>query len=1175
MGAELQLFAFGRFRIQKDGQPLAGLVSAKAQALLIYLAVTGKTCSRPALAGLLWGDMPEETARANLRLTLTKLRKAIGEHLSITWESVAFNTDRPYSLDVADFLTHTRHPERTSLQQLRPALDLYQGDFLEDFYIRDAPDFEGWAAGERERLRQAAIKAWWHLGAQAREHNDVESGLEAARHVLALEPWSEEAHQQLMWGLDRAGQWSAALAQFEVCRHTLAEELGVEPSSATLTLYEQIKHNRANALTSVQRPTTAPSEPTYSLIAEPAPHPGPPVSQHNLPAPLTPFIGRETESAQIVERLADSACRLLTLIGPGGIGKTRLALAAGEAAARSLGIGIYFVSFAGVIPTEPGEAIEMLVEGIGNALHHTFSTQQPPRDSLSNHLADKALLLVLDNLETLRPANKLLADLLRQAPRVKMLATSRERLGVAGEWLLEVNGLPFASAATEYASGVYPAVQLFVQGARRLRPDFDPTSEAVAINRICQLVEGSPLGIELAARWVRVLACADIVTRLERGLDLLSAHDSPTTDRHHNLRVVLADSWQALTEDERRIFRRLSVFQGGFDLAAAEQVAEATLPVLAGLMDKSWLRREATGRYHIHELLRQYGAEQFANQPHEQTRVREKHSDYFSAFLRARQASLDEYADPSVLADVAEHAEVDNIRTAVEWRLEQKSVDALVVFLNGLWSYYRHKGWLQEAISTLERATRREDAPADRRARWHLWLGEAHYQMGRRAESEEHLARALELFGRPLPKTEVEWGTRLLRELIRQSAHRLWTPALAKREADQIERWLDAAWAFHHLGPLYYQAGDGLASLTAAFCDLNLAERANAAPELARAYAGCCITLGSIPVHPLAARYGERAIATAQASGDLAAQAYALEIVALYRSGLGDWAEAEAMLEEAVARYAQLGQPRGEIEGRSILAKVKYFRGEFAHAQQHYAQALTISQRHGDIAGEHWSLLGLIECDLHTREATTAEIAGWLKRSEWLQTNYALAPADVVRFYGAATLTQLQWGDHQQALEMAQVGARLLKRNKLAGSWTMDGFAGLAEAYLTLWEMKPNDPNSPTLAVSASEACQALWTFARLFPIARPRAWLSQGWLAWLKGQPARAQRAWRKSLSQAEQLAMPYEQARAHAELGRHLPAQDGQRAAHLRQAEGLFAKLNADADRKRIARMLAGADG
>ena len=696
---ELQLAVLGKAEIRKDGQTLsADLISAKGQALLIYLAVTGGAHSRSALAGLLWGEMPEERAKANLRLTLTKLRQFVADHLIITRQDVAFNFDQPYWLDVAEFeaLASTDHsgPEPRKIEQLRAAVARYRGDFLHDFYIADAPTFEEWALVEQERLRQVAFHALSHLAQAARQRGDFKEGIEVTRKLLMLEPWHEEAHQQLMWLLAYSGQRSAALAQYETCRRALAEELAVEPAPATVELYEQIRSSATELANQVNGAVSHLSPPTTSSL-------------HNLPAHLTTLVGRESELDQIALLLANPDCHLLTLVGPGGIGKTRLALAAAAAQVNAFQNGVWFVSLVGVSPSRSDEAADLLINNIANALDYLFSAQRPPRELLLNHLADKEMLLLLDNFEQLQPAAEFLIDLLQHAPGVKLLVTSRVRLGVEAEWLFDVEGLSYPLAPDSNTLAAYPAVRLFVQTAQRIRPDFSFAAEQAAVSHICQLVAGFPLALELAANWVRVLTCAEIVTRLEHdhsavfktGLDMLTTTTSIVAERHQNMRMVLTYSWDLLSEEEQQAFRRLSVFQGGFDLDAAEQVTGASLPLLAALVDKSWLRHDEQGRYRVHELLRQYGAEQLATYANEQATTQQKHSRYYANFLEAWRAPLEEGADTFMLAKL--DRDIENVRAAWAWLFTQRDLETIAVYLEGLWLYYEHKGWFQEATFVL------------------------------------------------------------------------------------------------------------------------------------------------------------------------------------------------------------------------------------------------------------------------------------------------------------------------------------------------------------------------------------------------------------------------------------------------------------------------------------------
>lgn len=1141
MADELQLFVLGRPRIHRDGQPLTELVSAKAQALLMYLAFSGKTSSRSALAGLLWGDMPEETARANLRLALTKLRKFVGDHLSISWQEVAFNPGLPYRLDATDFLRYASQPEKQPLEQLQAALHLYQGDFLEDFPLHQAPEFDAWALVERERLRQIAFKGWSFLASAYHQQGAYADSMTAVRQVLALEPWHEEGYQRLMRLLQQTGQRSAALAQYEVCRHVLAEELGIAPSPETTALYEQIK-----------RETGAVDYLLPPLETDSAPHP-----PSNLPVPLTPLVGRERELAQITERLLHPECRLLTLIGPGGMGKTRLALTAAASLPQVFPDGVLFVPLAGSTGTYTGDATDVLVAHIAAALQYTFTSPQPPRELLLHYLTDKALLLVLDNMEQLRAAAKLLTELLRRAPRCKLLITSRARLGVVGEWLYEVQGLPFTSEPGEPALPS-PAARLFGQCAQRLRPDFDPTPEATAINRICALVAGSPLAIELAAGWVRVLSGAEIVTRLERSLDLLSATDTLSDDRHHSMRAVLDDSWVLLTPEEQQLFARLSVFSGSWGFAAAESVASATLPLLAGLTDKSWLHRGADGRYRIHELLRQYGAEKLAVSGPALATTRQNHARYYLEFMTTRRPALNNRTNLTVLVEM--DVELDNLRTAWEWQYQQADGETITDYLSALWLYYGRKGWFAEAAAVLEQAVRLRSVSAAQQGQWQHWWGEACYQMGRIVECEEHLALALQGLDEPLPQTQGGWARQLLRQVMRQTLYRLGWSAPVRRNKAERHLLQNASAALSLLGPIMYQSGDVLPSLTTAVWSLNLAERAYPSPELARALAGCCITTGSIPLYRLAELYRQLAFNTTNQVNDPTTTAYVWELIGLYQMGRGQWAEAENLLVQARMLNADLELRRNEIETLSLLAKVYYFRGQFDLAEETHRAALIISQKQGDPAGEHWSLLGLVECALLRGEPGRDEIVAWLERAEAVQYTRSLAQADLMRYYSLLARVRLVCGQVELAAAAAQTATTFVPRQGLAGVWTMEGFAGLAETYLSLWararEGQRLSLNEADLRAAAYRACQSFRAFAHVFPISQPRAWLCQGWYEWLRQKPNRAYRVWQQGFHLAQQLAMPYEQGRADEMLGRYIQ-DDKQRQHHLSQAITLFGRL------------------
>ncbi|UCC63874.1 MAG: hypothetical protein JSV36_02100 [Anaerolineae bacterium] len=400
----------------------------------------------------------------------------------------------------------------------------------------------------------------------------------------------------------------------------------------------------------------------------------------NLPAPATPFVGREAELARIAALLQDPQCRLISLVGLGGSGKTRLAIQAAAQIVQpndpqAFPHGVCFVGLAAIATPEG------MVTTIADALQMSFYVS--PGSSLSSeaaqaqllrYLADKEALLVLDNLDQLIGFASLIADLLAVAPGVKLIVTSRERLNLPGEWVLEVAGLPFPGSDDE---GIpqYAAVQLFVEGARRTGAFTAAASDWPAIARICQLLGGMPLGIEMASAWTKVLSCQEIAAELERDLLALIATWRTVPERHRTLRTVVDHSWCLLSDEERDVFCRLSVFRGGFPREAAAEVAGALLPLLGVLIDKSLLHRTSERRFEIHPALRQYAVEKLAADPDAYAEARSCHAHYYSEWLGLMNEKLKGGEQLAALA--ALRAETRNLHDAWRCLIEQRDLERL------------------------------------------------------------------------------------------------------------------------------------------------------------------------------------------------------------------------------------------------------------------------------------------------------------------------------------------------------------------------------------------------------------------------------------------------------------------------------------------------------------------
>ncbi|HSK65887.1 MAG TPA: tetratricopeptide repeat protein, partial [Anaerolineales bacterium] len=467
--------------------------------------------------------------------------------------------------------------------------------------------------------------------------------------------------------------------------------------------------------------------------------------------PATLFVGREAELARLTALLQDPACRLVVLIGLAGTGKTRLALQAAHSQLDRFSHGVFFVSLA------PLTSPEMIVASIGSAIGFQFHETAEPQEQLLRYLREKQMLLVLDNFEHLIEGVGLLPAILQAAPGIKILVTSRERLNLQGEWVFEVEGLPYPSSPEENSLEqveAYEAVQLFLQNALRVHPTFRLNQENREwVVRICQLTEGMPLGIELAAAWVRALSPQQIAQEIERSLDFLTASARDLPERHRSLRAALDHSWNLLSAEEKTVFQRLSVFRGGFRKEAAQEVAGAGLEELASLLDKSLLKRVVEERYDLHELVRQYAASNIQSEPQEDSRTHELHSSYYAAQLEGWGKKI---ASPRQMEALAEmDSEIDNVRLAWSWMVAHphRQLANIQKSMHSLWRFHDIRGRFQDGLVLMRQAvTMLQSLDAARDAERSILLGRAladqgyfSAYLGRYEEARDVLQQSLTL----------------------------------------------------------------------------------------------------------------------------------------------------------------------------------------------------------------------------------------------------------------------------------------------------------------------------------------------------------------------------------------------------------------------------------------------
>jgi len=909
---------FGFVQVECDGAHIYGFESEKALALLGYLTLQHRPVARRHLAGLFWGEKSETRALSNLRRVLHNLTRLLPGCLEVTRHTVQFLPSDQCQTDAAQFeaLTATGRPA-----DLAEAVRLYRADLMEGMSFPDCPEFEIWLVGEREFWRQRVIQGLQTLIEHHRRRGDDEQGILFASRLLALAPWREEGHRRLMRFLARSGRRAAALAQYETCRRILQKELGVPPSPETRALYERIRD-------------------------APAP-------RHNLPLDPTPFVGRSAELAEIARSLADDACRLLTLVGPGGVGKTRLALQAARAEVHTFLHGVFFVPLAGL------EEPRLLAAAIAEALDLRLKGREPATAQLLAYLRDKELLLVLDNFEHLLTpphaagAVSPVLEILQQAPEVKVMVTSRQRLNLRWEWIVEVSGLTYPDCQAPTEAG-HSAVALFVQSARRAhRRSLADEMEEVA--HLCRLLEGLPLGIELAAAWTGEYSCAEIGRQIERGLDALvsSARDYPP--RHRSLRAVCDHSWSLLNPAEQQAFRRLAPFAGSFDREAALAVTGARRATLSALVEKSLLRETHVGRYLLHAVLRRYAEEQLNRSPQETEATRERFCAHYADFLHRQEGALQGPHQKSALQAI--ESEIEHLRRAWEWATERRDADALQKSAYSLYLFHEMQGRYQDgvalfgaAVEVCEARPAAEDEPLLGRllAHWGWFLHRTDAGETARAALERGLALAQRLDDReyvPLLLVHLGDAARVRGEYEQAESFLRWGLHLYRHLEDQA----GVARALNMLGIVASIRGEH-ATARACFEESLALHRELGAPF------GIALALNNL------------GIALDEAGDPDAAQALYLECLSI-RQDLGDHYGMAAVLgnlgviadsrgrpEEARRYYEHCIKIAREFNYRAMIAgllnnlgTLDCKRGDYAAAERRFRESLELSAESDDL----------------------------------------------------------------------------------------------------------------------------------------------------------------------------------------------------------------------------------
>jgi predicted ATPase/DNA-binding SARP family transcriptional activator len=689
------LSLFGAPSIALAGTTRALTFERRAQ-LLVYLAMKRTWVGRAEIAALLWPAQDTKLAFTNLRKTLHRLQPLPeAQGLEIQGSALRYDVET----DVDAFEVALRE------QRFADAIALRRGHLLLGF-DDDANDaWSGWLRFERDRLHTA-----WRAAAQLHLAGDVDPGgaIDLAARLLEADPLDDDALRQYMRWLGRSGQAARAKQAYREFVTRLADELGLAPSAELTALHDSIGN---------PAPTAA------AGIAALRPGSG------------EGFVGRTIELRRVASLLAQNDCRLLTVTGPGGVGKTRLAQRALRECAPSFRDGAAFV------PLEDLVAAAELGARLARELDLALKGQGDPLDQVIDALRGRNVLLVLDNFEQFAADAPRLEHVLAACPRVKILVTSRVRLGLASEWLLPLAGMPVPEPEDVDELESFDAVRVFVNAAHRVAPALNPAVEGAAIVEICRRVEGLPLALELAAAWTRLLSCKDIAAELERGAELLHAADAAGRPaRHASIEAVFEQSWRLLGDRERQALARLAVFRGGFRPEAARAVAGVALPVLAALVDKSLLRKEGA-RCFLHPLVQQ-SAQAKLEQGVDAASTAAAHGRHFLRHL-AEVRDRVSHADSEALREL--DADYENIRAAWRFATQHGLADDLVRGAYSLMSYSDHRGRRLEGLELMRQAMAAEDAADDPKLAPALaapaaWLA---YRLDRYAEAEALGKKAL------------------------------------------------------------------------------------------------------------------------------------------------------------------------------------------------------------------------------------------------------------------------------------------------------------------------------------------------------------------------------------------------------------------------------------------------
>ena len=915
----LEIKTLGNLTINKDGKALDLPISTRGKVLLVYLALEGGKYHRNSLAALFWPESSESKANTSLRVVLTELRKVVGDYLEISRTSIGIRPDRDINLDIFNF------EELLGEGDLRSALQLYRRDFLSGIYIPGSTEFENWRRWESERIHLLAVRNLEAAILRELALNNYQETEYYSLELLKLDPTNNTANQNYFIALALEDHTSAAIKHLQEYSELLEEELGLDLPPDISKIQDVVRAGDIKSLLAMITPT------------------------HNLPNPQTKFIGRESDISAISDLIVNPDCRLISLIGPGGIGKTRLAIRAIRANIRTFPDGAYFV------PLEDIKSVDAIIPAVAKILQFKFGTivtMMDPQTQLIDYLRDQNLVIILDGIEHLAASGQLITTLLREVPNLHILATSRHKINLPEEWIHKVKGLPYLR--TVESDELPEALSLFLSRTKQHNPENVIDKKGLEeASRICQLVEGLPLGIELAAAWTSVLGFSEIANEIQENYGFLEDSHRETSEKHQSLQAVFNSSWNLLGNLQKETLLRLSVFRGEFSYQAATEVCNTTLSNLSSLLDRSLLRKDSQGNFEIHPIVRQFCQEIFAGNDKERLEIIHKHYQYYANYLSERMPGIYDLHPTNTRLEI--QANQTNILAAAEYVVLHPESDPDLNIIQDLFSFFLIQGWHEGGLVFQNLADLLESLNDINSLKNSLLLARIQSQRGFFYSNLGLVEESEDICQKSLPILEQE-------KQIREYAicmNNLGVNAIYRGEYEQAFSLLERAIQISQdsncfsfpsfylwIGYLHFLLAEYEEGLESLHTSLELFSRDNNHWGEAFAYSKIGLATDGLGHFSDAIKYHQQSLEIFRVTGDHAGQGYALSRMSLGALLQEDFLTALQYGEQALVHFKESGHRWGICASLSRIAYAQLGLENTKDAQDLFKEALKLGQKH-------------------------------------------------------------------------------------------------------------------------------------------------------------------------------------------------------------------------------------